>query len=167
MLTKKYMARHGLAAGAFVYISDSTIVTPENLKAVGDNLFITRLPFSYKEADRVVLEAVRKGEWTRVETGVRSSGSRKAAEYRVCEMTVTIGEKIYRAIVVHSDAHDKRRQKKLARKLAESRKKKRVLLAELDGEWCFTEPLSFEQQQYVQALIPCEVPPVLSLKKAK
>lgn len=132
MLTKlsKYMARHGLAAGAFVYISDSTMVTPENLKAVGDNLFITRLPFSYKEADRVVLEAVRKGEWTRVETGVRSSGSRKAAKYRVCEMTVTIGEKIYRAIVVHSDAHDKRRQKKLARKLAESREKAKRMLKE-------------------------------------
>jgi transposase len=36
-------------------------------------------------------------------------------------MTVTISGKNYRAIVVHSDAHDKRRQKKLARQLAESR----------------------------------------------
>ena len=125
MLTKlsKHMAKHGLAEGAFVYIADSAMVTPKNLEAVGDNLFISRLPFSYKEADRVVVEAVRKGEWTEVETGVKSSGNRKAAKYRVCEMTIILEENSYRAIVVHSDAHDKRRQKRLARKLAESRKK--------------------------------------------
>jgi len=38
-------------------------------------------------------------------------------------MTVTIAEKSYRAVVVHSDAHDKRRQKKLARRLTESQEK--------------------------------------------
>ena len=119
----KYMAKHGLGKGAFVYIADSAMVTPKNLEAIGDNLFITRLPFSYNEAERVVLEAVRKGEWTGVETGVRSSRTRKAAKYRVCDMTVTVAEKSYRAVVVHSDAHDKRRQKKLARRLAESREK--------------------------------------------
>ncbi|MCK4682240.1 IS1634 family transposase [Candidatus Bipolaricaulota bacterium] len=124
----KYMARHGLGEGAFVYIADSAMVTPQNLGALGDNLFITRLPFSYKEAERVVLEAVRKGEWTGVETGVRSSRTRKAAQYRVCDMTVTIAEKSYRAVVVHSDAHDKRRQKKLDRRLAESREAAKRML---------------------------------------
>ena len=119
----KYMARHGIGEGGFVYISDSAMVTPKNLQAQGENLFITRLPFSYKEAERVVLEAVREGEWTGVETGVQSSRSRKAAKYRACDMTVTIGEKSYRAVVVHSDAHDKRRQKKLERRLAESQQK--------------------------------------------
>ncbi|MBU4193970.1 MAG: IS1634 family transposase [Actinobacteria bacterium] len=57
----KHMAKHGLGEGAFVYISDSAFVTPKNLKAIGDNLFITRLPFSYKETDRVVTDAVRGG----------------------------------------------------------------------------------------------------------
>jgi len=126
----KYMARHGLGEGAFVYIADSALVTPKNLQAIGDNLFITRLPFSYKEAERVVLEAVRKGEWTRVETGVRSSKTRKAAEYRVCDMPVTLGENSYRAVVVHSDAHDKRRQKRLNRRLGESREKAERMLKE-------------------------------------
>jgi len=125
----KYMARHGLGEGAFVYIADSAMVTPQNLEALGDNLFITRLPFSYKEAERVVLEAVRKGEWTGVETGVRSSRTRKAAQYRVCDMTVTIAEKSYRAVVVHSDAHDKRRQKKLDRRLTESREAAKRMLS--------------------------------------
>jgi len=119
----KYMAKHGLGEGAFVYIADSAMVTPNNLDAIGHNLFITRLPFNYKETERVVLEAVRKGEWTRVATGVPSSRTRKAAKYRVCDMTVTVAEKSYRAVVVHSDAHDKRRQKKLDRRLRESREK--------------------------------------------
>ena len=57
----KYMARHGLGEGAFVYIADSAMVTPQNLEALGDNLFITRLPFSYKEAERVVLEGSEEG----------------------------------------------------------------------------------------------------------
>jgi len=136
----KYMAKHGLGEGAFVYIADSAMVTPNNLEALGNNLFITRLPFSYKEAERVVLDAVRKGEWTDVETKALSSGirkvashkvtSHKAAKYRVCDMTVTIGEKVYRAVVVHSDAHDKRRQKKLERRLRESRESAERMLKE-------------------------------------
>jgi len=115
----KYMAKHGLGKGAFVYVADSAMVTPNNLQALGDNLFITRLPFSYKEAERVVLDALRKGAWIDVKT--KAAGTRKAAKYRVCDMTVTVEEKIYRAVVVHSDAHDKRRQKKLERRLRESR----------------------------------------------
>lgn len=43
-----------------------------------------------------------------------------AAKYRVCDMDVTIKKKSYRAIVVHSDAHDKRWQKRLDRMLEES-----------------------------------------------
>jgi transposase len=134
----KYMAKHGLGEGAFVYIADSAMVTPNNLQALGGNLFITRLPFSYNEAERVVLEAVRKGKWSGMETGVRSSRTRKvashkvtshkAAKYRVCDMTVTVAEKSYRAVVVHSDAHDKRRQKKLDRRLGESREKAKGML---------------------------------------
>jgi len=122
----KYMAKHGLGEGAFVYVADSAMVTPNNLESIGDNLFITRLPFSYKEAERVVLDAVRGGAWIDVETkalplGTLKVTSHKAAKYRVCDMTVTVEEKGYRAVVVHSNAHDKRRQKKLERRLRESR----------------------------------------------
>jgi len=132
MLTNlsKHMARHGLGEGAFVYISDSSFVTPKNLEAIGDNLFITRLPFTYKETDRVIMDAVRRGEWREVDTTVRPPGSRKPAAYRVCETAVNIGEKGYRAVVVHSDAHDKRRQKKLDRLLSESRQKTEEVLKE-------------------------------------
>lgn len=127
----KHMAKHGLAEGAFVYIADSAFVTPANLEAIGDNLFISRLPFSYKETDRVVTEAVRRGEWTGVETTTRPSGTRKAAAYRVCETAVAIEKSNYRAIVVHSDAGDKRRQKKLDRILSESRESSERILKDV------------------------------------
>lgn len=132
MLTNlsRHMAKHGLAEGAFVYVSDSSFVTPQNLEAISANLFITRLPFTYREADRAISEAVRKGEWEAVETEAASSGRRKAASYRACEMTIDLYGRNYRAIVVHSDAHDKRKTKKLERMLAESRESAQGLLGE-------------------------------------
>ena len=133
----RYMAKHGLGEGAFVYVADSAMVTPNNLQALGDNLFITRLPFSYKEAERVVLDAVRGGAWIDVETKALPLGTRKAAKYRVCDMTVTVEEKGYRAVVVHSDAHDKRRQKKLERRLRESRESAERALKRASKVECF------------------------------
>lgn len=124
----KHMARYGLSEGAFVYIADAAMVTAGNLEAVGGNLFITRLPFTYGEAERVVSEAVEKGPWTAAPQPAPASASRKAAAYRVCEMAVTIEGRSYRAIVVHSDASDKRRQKKLERALSASREQAAEIL---------------------------------------
>ena len=125
----KHMARHGLAEGAFIYIADAAMVTAKNLEAVGGNLFITRLPFTYGEAERVVSEALAGGAWAAAPQAP-STGSRKAAAYRVCEAAVSIEGRSYRAIVVHSDAGDKRRQKKLERALSESREQALGLLRE-------------------------------------
>ena len=116
----KHMAKHGLGEGAFVYVADAAMVTPGNLAALGGNLFITRLPFTYAEAERVVAEAVEEGLWTAGPPAAPSSGTRKAATYRLCEQAVTIDERVYRAVVVHSSAGDKRRQKKLDRMLTAS-----------------------------------------------
>ena len=56
----KYMAVHGLGAGAFIYVADSAAVTKENLKTMGkDILFISRLPANFKECGRVIKEAVK------------------------------------------------------------------------------------------------------------
>ena len=121
------MARHGLAAGAFVYIADSALVTARNLEVIGENLFITRLPFTYAEAERVVSEALLGGAWAAAPQAP-ASASRKAAAYRVCEMAVTIEKRGYRAIVVHSDAGDKRRQKKLEGLLSASREQAAEIL---------------------------------------
>lgn len=126
----KHMARHGLGEGAFIYIADAAMVTPANLEAVGANLFITRLPFTYGEADRAVSEAVEQGVWTAAPQPAPVSAGRKAAVYRTCEAAVSIAGRSYRAIVVHSDASDKRRQKKLDRALCASREQAAEILAE-------------------------------------
>ena len=118
----KLMAKHGLEPGAFVYIADSAMVTRDNLTTVGDNLFLTRLPFSYNEAGRVVSEAVEQNIWE--EVGVLNktpaTAKRPAALYSITEKTVTLYEKEYRAVVIHSTAHDKRRLKRLERQIKKS-----------------------------------------------
>jgi transposase len=126
----KYLARHGLAPGAFVYIADAAMVTPQNLAALGENLFITRLPFTYGEAERVVSEAVKAGTWAAAEQEADSSAGRKKAAYRVQEAAVTLEGRGLRAVVVHSDAFDRRRQKKIERLLSESRTKATGMLEE-------------------------------------
>jgi len=118
----KHMTKHGLEPGAFVYVADSAMVTRDNLTTVGDNLFLTRLPFSYNEAGRVVSEAVEQNIWK--EVGVLNktpaTARRPAALYSISEKTVTLYEKEYRAVVVHSTAHDKRRLKRLERQIKKS-----------------------------------------------
>jgi len=118
----KHMAKHGLEPGAFVYVADSAMVTKDNLEMVGDNLFLTRLPFSYKEANRVVSEAVAQNVWEEIGAlnETPATAKRPAAIYSVTEKTVTLYEKEYRAVVVHSTAHDKRRLKRLERQIKKS-----------------------------------------------
>jgi transposase len=118
------MAKHGLGSGAFVYVADSAMVTQSNLAAVGPNLFVSRLPANYKECERAICVAVDADEWTDIgrlsETLTR--GNRPCAQYKAFETTVTLYEKTYRAVVIHSSSHDKRRQKRYDRLVASSKK---------------------------------------------
>ena len=118
------MAKHGLGSGAFVYVADSAMVTKKNLEAVGDNLFVSRLPANYKECERAIGFAVDSNEW--VDIGKMSEtitgGNRPCAKYKAFETTVTLYEKRYRAVVIHSSSHDKRRQKRYDRLVASSEK---------------------------------------------
>lgn len=115
-----YMATHGLSPRAFVYVAASAMVNRDNLEVTGDsNLFITRLPFRYGESDRLVEQAVCADAWTEVP----SESGRPSARYRVWESAVELYGKAYRAVVVHSDAHDKRRLHRLDRRLKESLQK--------------------------------------------
>src|SRR5918992_1830599 len=57
------LARHGVAPGAYIYIADAALVTEDNLAALGDTLFITRLPATYSEGERVIAEAVAHNRW--------------------------------------------------------------------------------------------------------
>lgn len=125
----KDLARHGLGEGAFTYIADSAMVTEENLACfdpspeVAPCYFVTRLPFTYNECDRAVTEAVRVDQWQ--EIGVLAASpptpKRPCASYRAHETAVELYGRPFRAIVIHSSAHDKRRQQRIDRELAQAR----------------------------------------------
>jgi transposase len=121
----KYMAAHGLGTGAFIYIADSAAITKKNLKTMGqDILFISRLPATFNECDRAIKEAVQKDAWEDVGVIAKTKPTEKrpAAYYRSYETEVTLYEETYRAVVIHSSTHDRRRQKRIERKLVEEKK---------------------------------------------
>jgi transposase len=116
----EHMAQFGIERNAFVYIADSALVTEANLEQLGeDQPFITRLPATYAECSRVISETVAANQW--VELGklsrTKPTANRPATLYRAAEATVTLYGKPYRAVVVHSSAHDKRRQKRIKKEL--------------------------------------------------
>jgi transposase len=115
-----YMAAFGIEEGAFIYIADAALMTEENLKAIGDDiLFISRLPATYNECQRVIREAVKQNIWD--EIGIiaetKPTQQRPGTYYRAYETEVELYGKPYRAVVLHSSAHDRRRQKRLEREL--------------------------------------------------
>jgi len=124
--TSKLLKEHGIRDEAFIYVADSAMVSKENLEwfARDDNgkprFFITRLPARYKVTDEAISEAVKANEWQDIGTlaeTVLPSSKKPPARYRIYETTVTLYGDAYRAVVVHSSGHDKRRRKKLQRQL--------------------------------------------------
>jgi transposase len=127
------MARHGLGPGAFVYVADSALVTEDNLDLLPGTLFVTRLPFTYGVCAEAVDRAVEADRW--MELGAlaeekAASSSRPPALYKVFETEVHVHGRDYRALVVHSSSHDKRRLKRLGKLFNESVK---TLSAKIKG----------------------------------
>ncbi len=120
----KLMKRHGLGPGAFIYVADSAMVTKANLKKLAGNSFISRLPANFTVCAELIEEAIAARTWQSLGTQneVAGTAARSAAAYRSYETFATIDEVSYRAIVIHSDAHDKRRNKRIDRLLAEAEK---------------------------------------------
>src|SRR5919198_592026 len=83
------LAHYGVQPGAYIYIADASLVTEDNLAALGDTLFITRLPATYGECGRVIEEAVSREQWDQVGivTQTKSTRHRPAAAYQVSEQT--------------------------------------------------------------------------------
>lgn len=124
------LEKYGLQPGAFIYIADSAMVTEGNLNLLDGNRFITRLPATYLECDRAIHDAVAAGDWKDI--GViaetQPTKNRPVAQYRVAESQVTLYGKNYRAVVVHSSAHDKRRQKRLQKTLTDEQQRLQTLI---------------------------------------
>jgi transposase len=122
----RHMAKHGLEPGAFVYVADAAFVTPDNLeKSAGQKIkFLTRLPATYKECARAIEQAVVANKWIEIGTlnATDATAKRPAAHYRCFETSVELYGRHYRALVVHSSAHDKRRHNRIERMLNKKRK---------------------------------------------
>ncbi len=98
------MAKYGFSPGASIYIADSAFVTTKNLAEANRNniRFLSRLPVNFSECKRVISQAVSADEWQN-----------------------TIEETVYRSIVLHSSAYDKRRQKRIDGMIKNSKEKLR------------------------------------------
>ena len=108
----------GIPEQAFIYIADSAMVSRESLREFGpEEYFITRLPATFNECERVIREAVEADQWTMVGplAKTRPTKNRPVALYRVAGETVQLYGEDYQAVVVHSSAHDQRRRKRMVR----------------------------------------------------
>lgn len=119
----KLMQAHGLGPGAFIYVADSAMVTQENLSLLNGNRFISRLPANFSVCDQAIGEAVARDAWGDIQIlqEIAPSAKRPPAQYKAYETSVGIDGNVYRAVVIHSSAHDKRRQKKVEKQLAAER----------------------------------------------
>lgn len=106
-----------------LYVADSALVTEDNLALMSDQdkgfRFVSRLPATYSECGAAIARAVEADTWEDlgILAGDGSHSKRPPAHYHGCETSVTLYGVRYRALVVHSSTHDKRRMKKLERML--------------------------------------------------
>ena len=111
----------------FLYVADSALITPDNIALMDDwksgFRFVSRLPASYKECGKAIAKAVKQDSWHDLGTLSEepSTPKRKPAHYHGFETMVDLYGVWYRALVVHSDAYDERRTKRLERTLEQDR----------------------------------------------
>jgi transposase len=118
----RLLADYGVRPGAYIYIADSALVTEDNLRALRDTFFITRLPATYSECGRLIEETVARNQWEEVGVLAQTPPTkhRPGTFYKVAEGSVTLYGKPYRAVVVHSSSQDQRRQQHLEREIQAS-----------------------------------------------
>ena len=118
----RLLADYGVQPGASIDIADSALVTEDNLAALRNTFFITRLPATYSECGRIIAETVARNQWEEVGglAQTQPTKHRPGTFYKVAEGSVTFYGKPYRAVVVHSSSQDQRRQQRLEREIQAS-----------------------------------------------
>jgi transposase len=138
----------------FVYVADSALITEANLALIDDwdngFLFVSRLPMTYTECREAIRRAVETDEWEAIGAVAQRPG--KGAHYRAHETAVTLYGVNYRAVVVHSDAHDKRRRKKLDKQLEQDRKELARITKEVEKIEFACEPDAIDAANRIPAL---------------
>jgi transposase len=123
-LIPEMVKRMRMLGGAdFIYVADSALVTEDTLEAIGEwdkgFLFVSRLPVTYNECRSAIGRAVETGQWKEIGaiSEEPSSRNRKPAYYRAFETSVRLYGQDYRAVVIHSNAYDERRRKRVDKQI--------------------------------------------------
>jgi len=112
-----------------LYVGDSALVSKENLALMEDAKtgcrFVTRLPGKYTECKQAISRAVDADAWEDLAgfSNEPDSPKRPRARYRVFETVVTLYDRRLRALVVHSDAHDRRKTHGLEKRIKDDEEK--------------------------------------------
>jgi transposase len=164
------MAGHGVAKREFIYFADSALITTNNLTIINDDiLFISRLPANFGSCNELIGKAVLAVDsW--LDVGQLSEkivkGKNVCASYRIQEETVVINDMNYRALIVHSDAHDRRRQKSIEKALAKDKSIFSKKAEELSQKKYFCLPdaqaavEAFQSSKFHEASITIEEHPI-------
>ena len=124
---------------------------------IGDDiLFISRLPASYNECQRAIREAVTHNVWEEIGVIAETppTKNRPGTHYEAYETQVELYEKRYRAVVIHSSAHDRRRQKRIERELEAEQKTLRAEMkkaCKLDYACCADAEAATAEEKYTVA----------------
>ena len=119
------MAKYGVGEHEFIYVADSALATKDNLLLMKDDIyFITRLPENFGVCTELIDKAVSAaGSWQDIgqlsQLVVKSRNI--CASYRIQETNVDLAERSYRALIVHSDAPDRRRRKRIDKAVQKDR----------------------------------------------
>jgi transposase len=129
-----YMTKYGIKDNGYIYTGDCCMVTGGNLAITGgmDNpgvKFISRMPATFAAVGASISEAVSKKDWIGI--GKLSEEDGDSAYYKSYEKEITIGKRIYRAIVVHSDFYGQRRKKKIDKEIKKDLERAKKIKEEL------------------------------------
>src|SRR5262249_27153203 len=118
----RLLADYGVRPGASISIADAALVTEDNLTALKDTFFLTRLPATYSECGRLIEETVARNQWEEVGGRAQTPPTkhRPGTFYKVAEVGVPLYGQTYRAVVVHASRQDQRRQQPLEREIQAS-----------------------------------------------
>jgi transposase len=112
-----------LGSKDFIYVADAALITQANLALIDDwdngFLFVSRLPMTYNECVDAIIRAVEADQWEEIGpiSEEPATRNRKPASYQAYETIVTLYGTNYRGVVVHSDAYDERRQKRVSKQI--------------------------------------------------
>jgi transposase len=112
-----------------LYVTDASLVTEANFNLMNDPKtgcrFVTRLPSKFLECKQAISRAVDADAWEKQGgfSGEFDNPSRPPACYRVFETAVTLYGRSYRVLVVHSDAHDRRKTHALEKRIKDDKDK--------------------------------------------